>query len=295
MRRLVLYAIVIMVCWFAADRARGAGLQLPQNGIAGQPMTIGTTGQGDGTLYLVGPGQVIRHSIRLGSDVHIQGQELRSAGLWIAIVRSSDGPQSQVFWVKPAQPENLSFLARPSRAPVAQHNAISGTVFLFDPFHNLVFQPTPVNFDLSLEGTGAGAGAKQTVTSKEGVAWISASSGPKQGAAQFVASVGNVSVRRVVQQVAAEPCRGSLRMHLTQRAQGMVVVRTDPIRDCSGNPVPDGTIVSFIATDKNGKSTVDARIKKGVAQAELPASNEATISVASGVTLGNELHLGSGR
>jgi hypothetical protein len=71
-----------------------------------------------------------------------------------------------------------------------------------------------------------------------------------------------------------------------------VVVETDPVRDCSGNPVPDGTIVTFIQTEKSGKSTVDARIKKGTARAELPASDNATITVAAGVVLGNELHVG---
>lgn len=288
MRKLVLYAIAILACWFAADSARGAELRVPQDATAGQPTTIGTTGQGDATLYLIGPAQIIKRSIKLGTNVQIKGEELRNAGCWIAVLHGSSGPQSQVFWVKPAQPENLSFLARPSRVPAAQHNAISGTVFLFDKFHNLVLQPTPVSFNLSVNG----AGATQTVASREGIAWIEASSGPKAGAAQFVASVGNASVRRVVQQVAAEPCSGSLRMRIAQRNKDTVVVQTDPIHDCSGNPVPDGTIVSFIETDKTGKSTVDARIKKGFAQAELPASSDATISVAAGVTLGNELHLG---
>ncbi|HLJ30467.1 MAG TPA: hypothetical protein VKY85_27430 [Candidatus Angelobacter sp.] len=291
MRRLILYTMFALTCWFAADSARGAELRLPQNATAGQRMTIGASGEGEGTLYLVGPGQIIKRSIKLGSDVQIKGEELHSAGRWIAIVRSSGSPQSQVFWVKPAQPENLSFLARPSRVPVAQRNVINGTVFLFDKFHNLVVQSTPVNFNLSVNGSGI----TQSVTSGQGVAWIDASSGPKEGPAQFVASVGNTSVRRVVQQVASEPCSGSLRMHIAGRGKDTVVVQTDPIRDCSGNPVPDGTIVSFIETDSTGKSTVDARIKKGIAQAQLPASNSATISVAAGVTLGNELHLGGGQ
>ena len=51
-------------------------------------------------------------------------------------------------------------------------------------------------------------------------------------------------------------------------------------------------IVSFIQTDQSGRSTVDARIKKGIARAELPVSNNATITVAAGVVLGNELHVG---
>jgi hypothetical protein len=201
-------------------------------------------------------------------------------------VLHGDGNQSQVFWVKPGKPEKLNFLARPSRVPVARPNVISGVTFVFDRYQNLILEPTPVNFNLSV----GGAGSSKSVTSRDGVAWINSSSAPKAGAAQFVASVDGAEVRRVVQQVAADPC--NLRMHVAGRAKNMVVVETDPIRDCSGNPVPDGTIVTFIQTEKSGRSTVDARIKKGTARAELPASDNATITVAAGVVLGNELHVG---
>lgn len=291
MRKIIFVAILVLTCWFAADSARGAELRVPQDAVAGQPMTVGSSGAGDGTLYLVGPGQIIKHAAKLGGDVQIKGEELRSAGRWTAILRSGSGQQSAVFWVKPGQPVNLSFLARPSRVPVAQRNGISGSVFVFDKFNNLVWQPTEVSFNLSVSG----AGVTQKVKSQQGVAWIDASSGPKAGAAQFVASAGSISVRRVVQQVAADACSGSLRMHLAQRNQDNIIVETDPVRDCSGNPVPDGTIVTFIETDKEGKSSVDARIKKGIAKAELPASNNATIMVAAGVILGNELHVGGGQ
>jgi hypothetical protein len=291
MRKLMLFLLLMLACWFAADSARGAELRLPQNAVAGQPTSIGTTGSGDGTLYLVGPGQARKRNIKLGTQVAIKGEELRSAGRWIAVLRSGAGVQSAVFWVKPDQPENLSFLARPSRVPVAHKNVITGIVFIFDKFHNLVLEPTSVNFNLSVNG----AGVSQAVKSREGVAWIEASSAPKAGAAQFVATAGSTSVRRVVQQVASDACSGSLRMHVTQRVKDQIVIETDPIRDCTGNPVPDGTIVTFTETDKTGKSTVDARIKKGIARAELPASDNATIAVAAGVTLGNELHLGGAR
>jgi hypothetical protein len=145
-----------------------------------------------------------------------------------------------------------------------------------------------VNFNLSV----GGAGSTKSITSHAGVAWINSPSAPKAGAAQFVASVGDTAVTRVVQQVAADPCERSFHMHVAGHAGNRTVVETDPIRDCSGNPVPDGTIVTFIQTDKTGKSTVDARIKKGTARAELPASDNATITVAAGVVLGNELHVG---
>jgi hypothetical protein len=295
MRKLILFGLITAVCWFAVDSANAGAnadtgdLRLPQNAVAGQPISIGVSGNGDGTLYLIGPGQVIKRNVQQGNEVQIKGEELRSAGRWIAILRAGGTSQSQVFWVSPGPAENLSFLARPSRVPVHQQNAISGTVFLFDKFNNWVLQPVPVNFSLSVNG----AGVSRAVTSHNGVAWIETSSASREGAAQFVASVGSTSVRRVIQQVASQPC--NLRMHVIQRTQNRIIVETDPVRDCTGNAVPDGTIVTFTQNDKKGRSTVDARIKKGVARAELPASDNAMISVAAGYTLGNELHVGGGQ
>ncbi len=72
-------------------------------------------------------------------------------------------------------------------------------------------------------------------------------------------------------------------------------MQTDPVRDCSGNNVPDGTIVSFTKTDSSGKTTIDAPIKKGIAKVEMPVVGNARISVASGVVLGNELNVGGAR
>ena len=284
MRKVIYIGLVVALCWFAEDCARASELHVPQNAVAGHPLSIATSGSG--TLYLIGPGQVIKKEFKPG-NVDIKGEELRSAGRWIAVVRG-DSKQSQVFWVKPGKPGKLNFLARPSRVPVARPNVISGVTFVFDQYQNLILDPTPVKFNLSV----GGAGSAKSVTSREGVAWINSASAPKAGAAQFVASVDDTSVARVVQQVAADPCERSFRMHVAGHTAQNTIVETDPIRDCSGNPVPDGTIVTFIQTDKTGKSTVDARIKKGTARAELPASDNATITVAAGVVLGNELHVG---
>jgi hypothetical protein len=130
------------------------------------------------------------------------------------------------------------------------------------------------------------------MNTRAGLAWVALDSSRKEGPAQFVASIGEVSERRVVRQVASDPC--NLRIKAERSAKAIEVV-TDPIRDCSGNPVPDGTIVTFTAVSPRGKSSVDARIKKGVAKAELPPLQDATISVASGVVMGNEIHVGGGR
>jgi hypothetical protein len=268
---------------------RSQEVRISQNPIAGQAFTVATSGEGEGTLYLVGPAQVIKKPVQLGREVQVNSGELRSAGRWFAIVRSSGRSWSQAFFVQPGPPENLSFLARPSRVPVARPGVISGIAVVFDKYQNLVLQPTPVKFSLTVDG----AGNSQTITSRAGIAWIASSSARKAGAAQFVAAAGDSSVRRVVQQVASDPC--NLRMHVAQRAKDGTVFETDPVRDCASNPVPDGTIVTFTQLDKSGRSTVDARLKRGIARAMLPPADNATITVASGVVLGNELHVGGGK
>jgi hypothetical protein len=109
---------------------------------------------------------------------------------------------------------------------------------------------------------------------------------------EMSASLGQVSERRVVQQVASEACN----LHASAERKGdRVVLETEPVRDCRGNPVPDGTIVTFTKQDKLGRSTVDAPIKQGVARTEMAFGGPATISVACGVVVGSDIHMGGSR
>src|SRR5438270_353575 len=153
-----------------------------------------------------------------------------------------------------------------------------------------MLKPTPVKFDRSVKETPP---TSRSVEAKERIAFTRLPSANKEGAAQFVATVpGGTPVRRVVQQVASDACNLHMKAQKTETA---IVVETDPIKDCSGNAVPDGTIVTFIEVTDKGRSTVDARIKRGTARAELPLAPHGTISVASGVVTGNELQIGGGR
>jgi hypothetical protein len=286
MNRLFLYLLMIAMCVFAAGVARAADLKLPDHAVAGQGITIGTSGDGSATLYIFGPGQAIKRSISLGHEISLKGEELRKAGVYTLII-SGDNPVTRQLYVQAAAPGKINFLARPSRVPVARPNVITGTAFVFDEFQNLVLAPTPVKFDLSVKDGGT---ISRTVSSKYGVAYIDLGSSSKEGAAQFVATAGQANVRRVIQQVAADPC--ALRMSL-HREKEWLIAETAPVRDCSGNPVPDGTIVTFIEQSPNaGRSTVDARIKKGIARAQLPVQPNATVTVAAGVVLGNEVRVG---
>lgn len=286
MKRAFTYVLLIFACWFAVSVARAGELQVPKTITAGTGLSVSTAGSGSETLYLFGPGSAIKRKVDVGGSVQIAADEVRTAGRYTLVIADD----SATFFVTAAKPANIAFLARPSRVAAARSGALSGTAFVFDEFNNLVLQPTKVEFNLSVAG---GPAVTRAEASKYGVAWARLDSGRKEGAAQFVAKAGSASVRRVVQQVAGEPC--SIRMKAARGKDGNIVVETDPIRDCSGNAVPDGTIVTFSSLDSRGRSTVDARIKKGIAQAILPASERALISVAAGVVMGNEIRWGGGQ
>jgi len=266
-----------------------AGFQsLPSTIGAGTALSVATSGSGSATFYLLGPAHLIKSKIRLGESIKLPAEELSVSGEYLFTLCQDSCNTSKVF-VKPAEIAALSFVTHPSRVSTGAQNAISGVVFTFDKFRNLVLTPSTVDFSLASKDAQPVHHSMQTAN---GAAWFRASSGVHAGAAQLTAAVNDVSTRRVVQQVAADPC--NLRISAQKISNG-VEVQTDPVRDCSGNPVPDGTIVSFTQTNALGKSTVDVPIKQGVARARLIASGETSISVASGVVMGNEIRLDAGR
>jgi hypothetical protein len=284
MKTNVRFALSLLVFGCLSIAANAAELKVPATVQAGAGLNIPTEGSGASTLYVVGPGMAIKRKVQLGQDIQLSGDDLKNAGRYVI---SLDGGDSATLMVTSAGVSSIAFLARPSRVPADTPNVISGTAFVFDKYQNLVMQPQAVKFEL----TANGQTASRVETTKWGIASAKLDSSKKEGPAQFVASSGPASTRRVVQEVASDPC--NIRMH-AERDKNGILVQTDPIHDCAGNPVPDGTIVTFSLTDSTGKSAVDARIKRGIAQAELPASANGTISVASGVVVGNEIHWGGG-
>jgi hypothetical protein len=275
------------VC-LAADvsQAWGQNVTAPTNAIAGEPVTLSIAGSGKATFFLIGPGISNKHEISLGEDMKLRGEVFRNAGDYRVIV-CADSCKSASFYVTAAKPASISFLVHPSRVPVSQSDAVSGVAFPFDQFHNLVLTPVTINFQLS---AGSSSLLNRSSSTQAGAAWFRTASGKSAGSLQVTASLGDISAKRVVQQVASDPC--NLRITGQRNASG-ILVQTEPVHDCSGNPVPDGTIVSFTANAGGQKSTVDAPIKKGIARAQMDASGAAVITGASGVVMGNELRMGA--
>jgi hypothetical protein len=277
-------ALGVMICLAKASPAQVEGLRAPATVESKSELTVSTAGRGNAILYLVGPSHSSKQQIELGQEVHIKSDEVSSAGRYLVILCFKTC-RSASFYVIPGRAASLSFLAHPSRVPVRADNAVSGVVFVFDDAKNLVLATMMIDFKLT---AGASELASRSASTRNGVAWFRTSSGSASGPAQIAASFGNIVVRRRVQQVAANAC--NLRVKATRTLQG-VALETDPVRDCSGNPVPDGTIVTFTMTADDGKSTVDAPVKQGVARAQM-ISSRGVISVASGVVMGNSIRLG---
>src|ERR1700744_5750724 len=243
--------------------AQNATMSLPKQVQAGSTFSIQTTGSGKAVLYIVGLGQVLRRDIQLGETAVFPAGGLYNAGRYVAILVAGPSTQNGVFDVVPgAKPASLSFLAKPSRLPVGLHDGISGAVYVFDAYQNLITAPTPVSFNLS---NGTAPATTQTVTARDGAAWIQMDSAAKEGSANFVAQADGVSSTRVIEEVPGVPCG----LVMSARQAGHYLdLQTNPLRDCSGNPVPDGTIVTFTEAYDGMQSTVDVPLKHGVAEVE---------------------------
>jgi hypothetical protein len=281
MKALAIPALVVA----AALSAAGTEIHAPKEIVAGSGATVHTTGSGDANFYLIGPASAAKAKVQAGSDITLDPERLEHAGRYVAILCASDGCASTNFFVTPASANRLSFLAHPSRVPVGTPEGITAMAIVRDSFENIVLSPAPVTFTVMPKGEKPVSARR---TSANGIAWVRLTSARKRGATRLGASIGHADEIRVVEQVAADAC--NLRIQATRDRQGFVV-ETDPVHDCSGNPVPDGTVVSFTESDARGKTTVDVPIKRGVARVEMPIQGRAKITVASGVVTGNELEV----
>jgi hypothetical protein len=259
-------------------------LKFPKAVEAGSDFSVPTSGSGKAVLYVIGPAQVLRRNVQLGENIVFAAADIVNAGHYTAFLVGDASSTAQFDAISARQPASLSFIAKPSRLPAGVHDGISGVVYIFDAFRNLLLQPVPVSFELS------GVAQAHTAVTHDGVAWLKLDSAPRAGAVQLQARAGNIIARRVLEEVPGDPC--TLRMS-AHRSGTRIDLETEPVRDCNGNPVPDGTIVSFTEKYNGGEATADVPLKRGVARADMPDRDRAVVSVATGVVLGNQIQLGN--
>ena len=273
-------ALVMMQLSIAQD----VKMRLQKTVEAGAAFSIQSTGNGKATLYIVGPDQVLKREIQRGETTLFAAGQLYNAGHYLVLIEGENFTISDALDVVPARkPAALSFLAKPSRLPVSLHNAITGAVYVFDAYHNLILIPTPVTFEMT---NSSGAAQKHIVVTQDGSAWTEMDSTAQQGIDNFVARIDDLSSVRVIEQVPGDPC--GLKMNARLSGQELQLA-TDPVRDCNGNAIPDGTIVTFTETYDEGQSIVDVPLKHGIAEAQMSTHHGAIFSVASGVVLGNQI------
>ena len=292
MRRLLAFALATFFMATVAFTlpSEAGSLELPTTVVSGNALSLSTEGSGEAVLYIVGPGQVLRRTVELGEQVVFHPGEIHNAGHYsVFLVAPSFTQSSDLDVTATDQASTLSFLAKPSRLPVDVHDGISGVVYVFDAFRNLITQGMEASFELS--GLG-GSPQTRSAQTQNGVAWVQLDSAAKAGNAQFLVHVGRVTEKRIVQEVPGDPCTLRISGH---SSGGRIELETDPLRDCQGNAVPDGTIVTFKEACDGSETTVDVPLKRGVAHTTVPAYDACVISAATGVVMGNEIRWRSGR
>jgi hypothetical protein len=284
--RLRLAFLLFGVSAVITHRAHGqsSNLSFAQTVEAGNSFSIKSTGSGKAKLYVAGLGQVLKRDVKLGDTTYFPAGLLCNAGHYLVFLEGGSTADQGSFDVVPARkPADLSFLAKPSRLQVDLRDGITGAVYVFDPYQNLIIIPTSVSFELS---NPSGSLQERTVVTVNGVAWTAMDSTSQAGTDKFVARIGEISSTRVIGQVAGDPCG----LTISARQLGTrLELKTEPVRDCRGNAVPDGTIITFTAIYDSAQSTVDVPLKHGIASVQMPVHKGATISVASGVVLGNQI------
>lgn len=264
--------------------AQNGGVQVPQSIEAGSSFSLQSAGSGKAALYIVGPDQVLKREIELGQSTFFAPGSIYNAGHYLVLLKTDNSTEKSDLNVTATnKPSEVSFLARPSRLPVDLHDGITGAIYVFDVYNNLITVPEPVTFELL---NPSGTKQTQVVTTHNGSAFTAMDSTRQQGADKFTARVGDVDSTRIVGQVPGDPC--GIKMS-AKPAGRQILLETEPLRDCSGNTVPDGTIVTFTESYADAQATVDVPLKRGIAQVDMPAHNGALLSAASGVVLGNQI------
>jgi len=97
MRKFGILVLTIAICWFAAYAAEAAELSGPSQvaANAGLNLLFSGGGSGDATFYLFGPSHVSKRTAKIGEPIAILPEEVRSAGRYVAVLRSGDGVASK--------------------------------------------------------------------------------------------------------------------------------------------------------------------------------------------------------
>jgi adhesin/invasin len=178
-----------------------------------------------------------------------------------ATVGSLNATRSVTF--TPGPPANLALVAAPSTLPVGNLSALTATVT--DQFGNPVAGSVVVSFTTSF-----GALSSNSATTTNGVATATLSS-TVAGLATVTATVGSLNATAPVTFTPGPPANLALVAAPSTLQVGHLSVLTAAVTDQFGNPVLNGTVVSF-TTNLGSASPVTRVTTNGVATATLSST-----------------------
>src|ERR1700744_381046 len=88
--RFAKYALTLGLSAGCALGSWAAELQLPATVTAGAGLSIPSSGSGEGTLYLVGPGVAIKRKVELGQAIQLSADEVKNAGRYVISIDGQD-------------------------------------------------------------------------------------------------------------------------------------------------------------------------------------------------------------
>ena len=97
-----LLGIAILAAMEAAH-AQEDSLIVPESVAAGSAFTIQNAGSGEATLYIVGPDQVLKRTVQLGTPTYFPPGSVCNAGHYVVILAQANGTSSRAFDVTPVE------------------------------------------------------------------------------------------------------------------------------------------------------------------------------------------------
>src|SRR5689334_12856883 len=103
------FLMALALCLTEASSAQMEAPHPPATVVAGTDFSISTAGSGKAIFYFVGPSFSKQQHIDLGREIYIKGDEVSSAGRYLAVL-CSETCAGKSFYVTPAKPASLAFL-----------------------------------------------------------------------------------------------------------------------------------------------------------------------------------------
>jgi hypothetical protein len=178
-------------------------------------------------------------------------------------------------------------LLGPRSACVGSTDDSMAAVIAADQYGNAPADGTPIDLNIAYPD---GTSATEELALRSGLAWANVQGRTRAGIIEVGATAKRVVSSRADMNVAAcAPSPFGLSAEpagLPADGRQVLTLRTAPIVDRYDNPMPDGTLVTFLVTTPAGELRLPAQTISGVAEVSLRAPGEPGVATARALILG---------